>query len=222
MEPLSHEGASREVTVSSGGVLERGEAGVADASEARRAEQALVVRLRRGDPDAFEYLVREHQDRLYDFCVRMVGDREEAHDLVQEIFVSVHQNLRRFREDARLSTWLFRITKNHCINRLKYLKRRGRGRSEAYDESSAAALAEAQGTPPGPDAALEAARERARVQRAISQLDPDARMLVALRDIEGLSYEEIVDITELPEGTVKSRLHRAREKLADLLGRLEP
>nr|WP_211194280.1 sigma-70 family RNA polymerase sigma factor [Pyxidicoccus fallax] len=180
----------------------------------------MLGRLRRGDPDAFELLVRTHQDRLYDFCVRMVGDREEAHDLVQEIFVSVHQNVRRFREDAKLSTWLFRITKNHCINRLKYLKRRGRGRSEEYDETTAL-FTEGGGTVPGPDAALESARERARVQWAISQLDPDARMLVALRDIEGLSYEEIVDITELPEGTVKSRLHRAREKLANLLGRLE-
>jgi RNA polymerase sigma-70 factor (ECF subfamily) len=192
------------------------------ASAARREEQALLVRLRRGDPEAFESLVLEHQDRLYDFCFRMLGDREEAHDLVQEVFVSVHQHVRRFREDARLSTWLFRISKNHCLNRLKYLQRRGRGRSEAYDEVSAAAIAEGGGAPPQPDAALDAARERARVQRAISQLDPDARMLVALRDIEGLSYDEIVDITELPEGTVKSRLHRAREKLADLLGRFEP
>lgn len=207
--------------MSSGGVLEIGQEGpaVVGAPESR-ADSALLARLRRGDPDAFELLVRTHQDRLYDFCVRMVGDREEAHDLVQEIFVSVHQNVRRFREDAKLSTWLFRITKNHCINRLKYLKRRGRGRSEEYDETSAL-FTEGGGTVPGPDAALESARERARVQWAISQLDPDARMLVALRDIEGLSYEEIIDITELPEGTVKSRLHRAREKLADLLGRLE-
>ena len=209
--------------MSSGGVLEIGQEGAAaaDASEARRHDAALLVRLRRGDPDAFELLVRTHQDRLYDFCVRMLGDREEAHDLVQEIFVSVHQNVRRFREDSKLSTWLFRITRNHCINRLKYLKRRGRGRSEVFDEA-AALLSEGGGTAPGPDAALESARERARVQWAISQLEPDARMLVALRDIEGLSYDEIIDITELPEGTVKSRLHRAREKLADLLGRLEP
>ncbi len=209
--------------MTSGGVLEIGQEGAATeaAPDARRQDAALLARLRRGDPDAFEHLVRLHQDRLYDFCVRMVGDREEAHDLVQEIFVSVHQNVRRFREDAKLSTWLFRITKNHCINRLKYLKRRGRGRSEEYDEASAL-FSEGGGTVPGPDAALEAARERARVQWAISQLDPDARMLVALRDIEGLSYEEIIDITELPEGTVKSRLHRAREKLAEILGRLEP
>ena len=210
--------------MSPGGVLDVGQQALAAeaASAARREEQALLVRLRRGDPEAFESLVLEHQDRLYDFCFRMLGDREEAHDLVQEIFVSVHQHVRRFREDARLSTWLFRISKNHCLNRLKYLQRRGRGRSEVYDEVSAAAIAEGGGAPPQPDAALDAARERARVQRAISQLDPDARMLVALRDIEGLSYDEIVDITELPEGTVKSRLHRAREKLADLLGRFEP
>jgi RNA polymerase sigma-70 factor, ECF subfamily len=184
-------------------------------------ERVLLSRLRRGEPDAFEELVRLHQDRLYDFCVRMLGDREEASDLVQDIFVSAHQHLARFREDARLSTWLYRIGKNHCINRLKYLKRRGRGRSEEYGEDNEGALAAALGSPPGPDAALESAREQARVQWAISQLEPDARMLVALRDIEGLAYEEIVDITELPLGTVKSRLHRAREKLADLLGRVE-
>ncbi|WP_163869712.1 RNA polymerase sigma factor [Myxococcus eversor] len=208
--------------MSPGGVLEIGQDGpAADATASRREDAALLARLRQGEPESFEQLVRTHQDRVYDFCVRMVGDREEAHDLVQEIFVSVHQNVRRFREDAKLSTWLFRITKNHCINRLKYLKRRGRGRSEEYDETSDLWV-DGPGAPPAPDAALESARERARVQWAISQLEPDARMLVALRDIEGLSYDEIVDITELPEGTVKSRLHRAREKLANLLGRLEP
>lgn len=185
------------------------------------SDRLLLAKLRRGDPEAFEVLVREHQDRVYDFCVRMLGDREEASDLVQEIFVSVHQNVGKFREDSKLSTWIFRISKNQCINRLKYLKRRGRGRSEEYGEVGEDALMNAMGAPQGPDAALEVARERARVQWAISQLEPDARMLVALRDIEGLSYEEIIEITELAEGTVKSRLHRAREKLADLLGRLE-
>ncbi|WP_434391595.1 sigma-70 family RNA polymerase sigma factor [Melittangium boletus] len=184
-------------------------------------EHVLLVRLRRGEPDAFETLVRTYQDRLYDFCVRMLSDREEAYDVVQDVFVSAHQHLARFREDAKLSTWLYRIAKNHCINRLKYLNRRGRGRSEEYGERNEEALAEALGSPPGPDAALESAREQARVQWAISRLEPDARMLVALRDIEGLAYEEIVDITELPLGTVKSRLHRAREKLAEWLERVE-
>ncbi len=210
--------------MSSSGVLGmelEGTSVTGESDAAAREERLLLARLRRGEPGAFEELVRAHQDRLYDFCVRMVGDREEANDLVQDIFVSAHQNLTKFREDAKLSTWLFRIGKNHCINRLKYLKRRGRGRSEEYGEQNEGALAELLGSPPGPDAALDAAREQARVQWAISQLEADARMLVALRDIEGLSYEEIVDITELPLGTVKSRLHRAREKLANLLGRLE-
>jgi RNA polymerase sigma-70 factor, ECF subfamily len=186
------------------------------------AERVLLSKLRRRDPGAFEALVREHQDRVFDFCVRMLGgDREEASDLVQEIFVSVHQNLDRFRADAKLSTWILRIAKNQCLNRLKYLKRRGRGRSDGFEEVGEAALNDAVGAPARPDEALDAAREREQVHRAISKLDEDQRMLVVLRDIEGLSYEEIVEITELAVGTVKSRLHRAREKLAEILAGLD-
>src|SRR5205814_6374538 len=175
----------------------------------------------RRDPDAFEILVREHQDKVFDFCVRMLGDREEANDLVQEIFVSVHQNLERFRMDSKISTWIFRISRNHCLNRLKYLKRRGRGRSDEYGETSEQAINESVGAPVTPDESLEASRTRALVHRAIARLDEDQRVLVVLHDIEGLAYEEIVEITELAEGTVKSRLHRAREKLATILGDLE-
>lgn len=184
-------------------------------------ERLLLARLRRREPAAFEMLVKANKDRVFDFCVRMVGDREEAFDLTQEIFVSVHLHLDKFREDAKLSTWIFRISKNHCLNRLKYLKRRGRGRSDDYAEANELAINDSVGAPVTPDAILEANREREWVHRAIAELDEDQRMLVALRDIEGLSYEEIVDITELPEGTVKSRLHRAREKLAGILERLE-
>ena len=185
------------------------------------SERVLVSKLRRREVAAFEALVVTHQDRVFDFCVRMLGDREEASDLVQEIFVSVHQNLDRFRMDSKLSTWIFRISKNHCLNRLKYLKRRGRGRSHELGDVSETALNDASEAPLKPDEALVAARERALVQKAISQLDEDHRLVVALRDIEGLSYEEIVEITDLPEGTVKSRLHRAREKLVSLIAGLD-
>jgi RNA polymerase sigma-70 factor (ECF subfamily) len=95
---------------------------------AEPSERLAVARLRRGEPGAFEALVLAHQDRVFDFCLRMLADREEASDCVQEIFVSVHRNLDRFRMDSKLSTWIFRISHNHCLNRLKYLKRRGRGR----------------------------------------------------------------------------------------------
>jgi RNA polymerase sigma-70 factor, ECF subfamily len=208
--------------VAASGVLEIGLAEpLAERSE-EPSERVLWARLRRKDPEAFDVLVREHQDRVYDFCFRMVGDREEASDLVQEIFVSVLQNVQKFRHDSKLSTWIFRISKNHCLNRLKYLKRRGRGRSNEMDSVAEGELAEAAGAPQKPDDALHQARERRRVQEAIARLPGEQRMLVALRDIEGLSYEEIMEITELPEGTVKSRLHRARERLAELLGELEP
>lgn len=165
----------------------------------------------------FEALVQTHQDRVYDFCVRMLGDREEALEVVQEIFVSVHQSLHTFRHDSKVSTWIYRISKNHCLNRLKYLERRGRGRSDGLDDVPEEALGSAAGAPIRPDDALQAEHERLMVQRAIARLEPDARALVALRDIEGLSYEEMVEITQLPLGTVKSRLHRAREKLAEFL-----
>lgn len=184
-------------------------------------ERLLVARLRRRDPGAFELLVKAHQDRVYDFCVRMLADREEAFDLTQEIFISIHQHLDKFRADAKLSTWIFRIARNHCLNRLKYLKRRGRGRSDDFDETNELAITESMGGSARPDEAVSAARERELVHRAIQELDEDQRSLVVLRDVEGLSYEEIMEITELPEGTVKSRLHRAREKLAGILARLE-
>lgn len=184
-------------------------------------EHLLIARLRRKEPSAFEAMVRLHQDRVYDFCVRMLGDREEAFDLTQEIFISIHQHLDQFRADAKLTTWIYRIARNHCLNRLKYLKRRGRGRSDEYGETNELSITESLGGSSKPDDAVHARTERELVHKAIAQLDEDQRALVVLRDVEGLSYEEIMDITELAEGTVKSRLHRAREKLAGILVKLE-
>jgi RNA polymerase sigma-70 factor (ECF subfamily) len=184
-------------------------------------EHLLIARLRRREPSAFEALVRTHQDRVYDFCVRMVGEKEEAFDLTQEIFMSIHQHLGEFRADAKLSTWIFRIARNHCLNRIKYLKRRGRGRSEEFGLVNELSITESLGGSLRPDDVLAGQRERALVHRAIGLLDDDQRLLVVLRDVEGLSYEEIMDVTELAEGTVKSRLHRAREKLGGILARLE-
>jgi len=185
------------------------------------SERVLVSKLRRRDPVAFELFVRTHQDRVYDFCVRMVTDREEAFDLTQEIFFAVHQNLEKFRADSKLTTWIFRIAKNHCLNRLKYLKRRGRGRSEEFGEVNELSIFNSVGAQARPDDVLSAQADRKFVHLAIAQLDEDQRVLVVLRDVEGLSYEEIMEITELAEGTVKSRLHRAREKLAGILAKLE-
>jgi RNA polymerase sigma-70 factor (ECF subfamily) len=180
-----------------------------------------VPGLRRREDARFEALVRQHQDRIYAFCARMLGEAEEASDVAQEVFLAVHRHLDGFRADATLTTWLYRIARNQCLNRLQYLQRRGRGRKDEYGEGNERAITESQGGAPRPDEALASRQEQARVQRAIGRLDPDQRALVVLRDLEGLSYEAIAEVAELPLGTVKSRLHRARERLAALLGELD-
>lgn len=181
-------------------------------------DRALLARLRCGDDRAFTELIRRHQDRVFDMGFRMLGDRQEAEDLAQEIFVTVHKSLATFRGDSKLSTWIFRVTKNHCLNRLAYLKRRGGGRTQELAESI-----EMSGDPGAgaPDRILERRETQALLQRALEGLDEAQRMIVVLRDIEGLDYDEIAAVLDEPLGTVKSRLHRARAALAKVVARIE-
>ena len=190
--------------------------GAGDAAAER--DGALLSRLRRGDERAFTELIRRHQDRVFDLAYRMLGDRQEAEDLSQEIFVAVHRGLKGFRGDAKLSTWIFRVAKNHCLNRLVYLKRHGGGRTQGLDEGPEPAVDPATARP---DRQLERRERRAILERALSELDEAQRMIVVLRDIEGLDYEEIAAVLDEPVGTVKSRLLRARAALAQVVARLE-
>jgi RNA polymerase sigma-70 factor (ECF subfamily) len=202
--------------------LDHGEStATAQSAPTSASDRVLLARLRRHEPGAFEAVVRLHQDRVYDFCVRMLADKEEAFDLTQEIFLAVHQNVERFRADAKLGTWILRIARNHCLNRIKYLKRRGRGQSDELSESNEVAVCDSLGGSSSPHEVVVRKREQQLVHQAIELLDEEQRSLVILRDVEGLTYEEIMEITELPGGTVKSRLHRAREKLAGILTQLE-
>src|SRR5262245_14853217 len=144
----------------------------------------------------------------------MIGGREEAEDVAQEVFITVFKSIEQFRGDSKFSTWLYRITANTCKNRIKYLARRhDRDQSEyedGMDRDQAAGTVTAPSQPARPDRALEGAQLEQMFQEAIGELDEEQRLLVILRDVEDLSYEEILAITGLPEGTVKSRLHRAR------------
>lgn len=181
-------------------------------------EARLIRRLRERDERAFREMVEEHRDRVYNLTFRMLGNREEAEDVAQEVFITVFKSIDAFRGDAKLSTWLYRVTANHCKNRIKYLARRqDRNRAELTERtelsSSSGTSTGAPKPSPRPDVQLQGAEMEQILQRAIASLDDDQRILVVLRDIEELSYEEICAITELPEGTVKSRLHRARMAL---------
>jgi RNA polymerase sigma-70 factor (ECF subfamily) len=183
-------------------------------------ERRRLRLLRQGDERAFAQLVREHQDRVFDLIYRMLGDREEALDLSQEVFVAVHDALPSFRGDSQLSTWIFRVAKNHCLNRLKYLSRRERHRATEISLVPEGVLEE-RAPSRRPDQDIAERERRDLVQRAIAELEEEQRLLVVLRDLEGLSYHEIAAVTEQPEGTVKSRLHRARLSLAEIVARIQ-
>lgn len=185
-------------------------------------ERSLLRRLRDRDERAFRELVEAHRDRVYNITFRMLGNRAEAEDVAQEVFIAVFKNIDEFRLQSKFSTWLYRIAVNHCKNRIKYLARRHDRDRDELDETT-------QGTgvngsisgpvPSAPDRALEGAQMEKLLQDAIATLEDDQRIVVVLRDVEDLSIEEICEITGLPDGTVKSRLHRARLVLRKRLQR---
>lgn len=180
----------------------------------------FLARLRRRDEAAFTELVRAWQGRVFGLTFRMLGDRGEAEDLSQDVFVTVFKAIDTFRGDSRLGTWILRIATNHCHNRLKYLARRHHKRKKDIDDVHEAILDHPLGQVPlGPERALEGAQAGALVHAGLQQLDEDHRVVIILRDIEQLSYQEIADILDVAEGTVKSRLFRARTSLRDRIAR---
>jgi len=176
-------------------------------------ERSLLRRLRDRDERAFRELVNDHRDRVFNITYRMLGNRHEAEDVAQEVFITVFKTIETFREESKFSTWLYRVTVNHCKNRIKYLARRHDRDRDELDETSQQQNGAVNGAPvraKHPDKALESAQMEKLLQEAIASLDDDQRAVVILRDVEDLSIEEICEITGLPDGTVKSRLHRAR------------
>jgi RNA polymerase sigma-70 factor, ECF subfamily len=176
-------------------------------------ERSLLRRLRDRDERAFRELIDDHRDRVFNITYRMLGNRAEAEDVAQEVFITVFKTIESFREESKFSTWLYRVTVNHCKNRIKYLARRHDRDKDELDETSQQTNGAISGLPvraAQPDKALASAQMEKLLQQAIAELDEDQREVVILRDVEELSIEEICEITELPDGTVKSRLHRAR------------
>jgi RNA polymerase sigma-70 factor, ECF subfamily len=183
-------------------------------------EKRLVQRLKKRDPRAFEQLVNRFQTPVFNLVYRMIGNRAEAEDLAQEVFVSIFKKIDGFRGDASLFTWIYRIASNHCKNRQKYLGRRqARPLSPELDGPELDSSRGVQTTSPvtRPDELVEGYQTERMIQQAIADLDEEHRLILVLRDIQSVSYEDISTITGLPLGTVKSRLHRARMSLKDKL-----
>lgn len=189
-------------------------------------EQKLVERLKRRDEAAFNELVRLYQGKIYRLVFRMLGDAGEAEDLAQEVFVTVFKSIDSFRGDSKLSTWMYRVATNHCKNRIKYLGRRAHKKKKEFDEvgdrdAIASASMSTSATVPRPDEMVHARQTEGFIQRALAELPDDQKELVVLRDIENMTYDAIQEVTGLPEGTVKSRLHRARLALQNRVQELQ-
>ena len=176
----------------------------------------LVARWRAGDETAFETLVRRHERRVFGLALRMLGSREEAEDVAQEVFLNLHRNGHRFREEARFSTFVYRVTVNAALNRRRSLGRR-RARLEGLMQRQAGGD-ELPYAPRGPEDSLLGSELRRQLQRQILELSEALRTPMVLHDIEGLPYAEISSILGVAEGTIKSRIHRARRALRRQLG----
>lgn len=180
-------------------------------------DRELVVRWQAGDEAAFEQLIRRHEKKIYRLLLRMMGTREEAEDVAQETFLSLHRHGHRFRGDARFSTFIYRVASNAALNR-----RRTLGRNRARIKKLAvrqAAGDDLPSSPRNPEDATIGGDLTVHVRAALDKLKPTLRLPVVLYDIEGLAYGEIAQVMGVAEGTVKSRIHRARQALrAELKG----
>jgi RNA polymerase sigma-70 factor (ECF subfamily) len=179
-------------------------------------DHRLIADCLQGDTAAFGELVRRYQDRLFNTVYRMVDNAEDAQDVVQEAFLNAYQSLDGFKGDALFFTWLYRIAVNTAIS----LKRKRRNVLSLHgqsgrDEPGMEPLDDSEDTRPG--RGLERAEEERRIQAALNRLSPEHRAVLVLKDMEGQKYETMADILGVPIGTIRSRLHRARAELRDLL-----
>lgn len=184
-------------------------------------EPAFLERLRARDERAFDALVRAYERRVLALIARMLGNPSEAQDVAQEVFVQVFRAIDQFRGDSRLSTWIFRIAVNLSKNRALYLQRRHAGNSSGNEDAHelgervplGAAVKGTAAVVARPDHLVEGMQVERIVQAAIGQLEDSFRECLLLREVEDMSYDEIAEITGLPSGTVKSRIHRARAQV---------
>ena len=166
-----------------------------------------VQRLHRGEIEVFEILVRRYQKTIFNLVYRVLGDYEEAAEISQEVFLSAYRSIRQFRGDASFSTWLYRIALNHASTRRKSMAS-WQQRTVPIDTANPAGDHRLD-----PGHAMEQKETQERVQRALGSLEPHDALIILLRDLHDVPYEEVAQILAVPLGTVKSRLYRARQAL---------
>ena len=182
------------------------------------SEEQLVRRAQQGDNGAFEELLLLHQKKVYNLCLRMSANQDDALDLSQEAFIKAWRSIGQYQFEASFSTWLFRLTSNVCIDFLRRKKRRQEtSLTESYDDSNEGAELSLSDSQPLPEQQAITNETKRELAQAMAQLAPDHREILQLRVIEDLPYEQIADILGVRVGTVKSRLARARLSLRKIL-----
>jgi RNA polymerase sigma-70 factor, ECF subfamily len=171
-------------------------------------ERALVERCKAGEESAFQELVDGYKALVFGLIARTVQDRSRAEDLAQDVFLRVHRGLPYFRGEARLSTWIYRIVANVCAQ-----DQARPGATVSLDDERTAAVA----MPAARDRQFQDVELRDRLEKAIARLPPNYRLLVAAHYLRGVQYEELAEALDLPLGTVKTQLHRAKQQLRRLL-----
>ncbi|MGI5935315.1 MAG: RNA polymerase sigma factor [Oscillospiraceae bacterium] len=183
----------------------------------RNEEMNIIKRVLAGETELFEKLVLANQTGVYNLALRMVGNEEDAFDMAQEAFLRAYNSLDKFRGDSKFSVWLYRLTTNICIDFLRRRKRRQTVSITYISDDDENEEMEIPDQRFSPETELERKELIAAVERGLQQLPHDYKQILILREINGLSYEEIGQVLSLGEGTVKSRIFRARKKLCSIL-----
>lgn len=182
-------------------------------------EMAMIRRVQAGDQDAFAKLLEAYEKSVYNLCLRMTGNREDAADLTQEAFLKVWRGAAQYQFESSFSTWLYRLTSNVCIDFLRSKKRRQTVSLTVEEEQDGAQELEIADSAPLPEERVLHAEMKREIEAAMGELEEDFRLILTLRLVEELSYEQIADAMDLKVGTVKSRLARARIKLKNILAK---
>lgn len=183
----------------------------------REQEAEIIRRVQSGDTEAYEALVTEYQKNVYNLALRMTGNPEDAADMSQEAFIKAYSSLALFRGDSKFSVWLYRIVSNVCLDHLRRQSRRQTLSLSVEDDEGDEAQIDIPDLSQSPEELLERQLTREAVRRGLDSLPPAQRQILLLREIQGLSYEEISAALNIDEGTVKSRIFRARKKLCAFL-----
>ncbi len=183
----------------------------------REDEMRIIQRVRNGDVNAFELLVREYEKNVYNLALRMVKNPDDAADMTQEAFIKAYNSLSSFRGDSKLSVWLYRIVSNGCLDFLRSVRRHPAVSLSVENDEGEETELDIPDESQSPEELLERKLTRESVRRGLEALPEDYRQILLLREIQGLSYEEISAILALELGTVKSRIFRARKKLCEFL-----